>query len=126
MAARRTTKKVTRKSSKRVGTSQTKRSMTTKKPPTKRLKKRRSQNVEKGYYPNPRRKGYVLCVVPSVAGLNKGIDPKKTGYWTGLGWDTVKGKSVIYPTLDAAKHEAAHLPRKYRSGLYWSYATETV
>lgn len=72
------------------------------------------------------RKWRVLCVVPSVAGINKGLDPKKTGYWTGTGWDTNKSKAVRFPNVQAARNTAAELPKKYRSGLYWSYATETV
>lgn len=116
---------------KRVGTSTRKKSMTTGKAPTKRLKKRRAANTKPGYYPNPRKKTTrkkwrVLCVVPSAAGINSGIDPNKTGYWTGTGWDTRKDKAVRYPNLEAARNEAAHLPKKYRSGMYWSYATETV
>lgn len=71
-------------------------------------------------------KHHVLCVVPSVAGVKKGLDPKQTGYWTGTGWDTKKTKAVKYPSLAAVKNEAMHLPKKYRSGIYWSYAHEAA
>ena len=106
---------------------------------TKRLvafnKKRRSKKTTVKRKPvrrtNPRKnvtskKRYVLCVVPSAAGLNSGIDPKTTGFWTGTGWDTRKDKAVRYPSIQAIKNEVAHLPVKYRSGKDWSYATDTV
>ena len=105
-------KKKKRVSSPRVGTSQTARSMITKKAPSPRLKARRARNTEAGYYPNPKPKyikGYVLGIRNKKTG--------ETGYWTGTGWDTNMSAAVVYPNLDAAKGEIAHMPRKYLPGI---------
>lgn len=69
---------------------------------------------------------HVLAIVPSAAGLNAGLNPKTIGYWTGTGWDTLKSKAVKYPTLDGAKKEAFHMPKKYRPTRFYAFATETA
>lgn len=75
-------KPVKKTAKKRVGTSQTKPSMLTKKPPSKRLKKRRSKNTASGYYPNPAKKSPTLrygVEVHTIKGVGYLSDWPKTG-----------------------------------------------
>ena len=69
----------------------------------------------------------VLCVVPSVRGLKEGnLKDNETLYFSGLGWGTRKSQAIRFPSVQAAKNMVAILPVKYRSGPWWSYATEVV
>jgi len=69
---------------------------------------------------------HVLAVIPSEMGKKHGLDPKTIGYWTGTGWDNLKTKAVKYPSLQAARNEAHHMPKKYRPNRYYAFATETA
>lgn len=102
-------KKVSRKKTVRKKVATHAPSRITKKTPSTRLKKRRVKNTKKGYYPNPRKRGYVVAALVG----------QKVGFYTGDSLDTVKTKAVQYHDQKSAEKEAkAILPQVDHAGVF--------
>lgn len=82
-------------------------SQITKKKPTKRLRKRRGKNYDrptKGRFPNPSRKGFVICA-------KKGTGPKM--HYDGVKFSQ-RPQYKVFPSQAAALAKAREFLRRYR------------